>query len=150
MWVAQRMAFWETVSAFTRRMETASTVPMSEMQSPSFVLSELSVEKRNVAYIFENTLRYITPEFHELRSLYGNEVHNFANLISVISIINCSINLSLLVCVGVYVIFVLWVRVQPLNHLYVNCLMILSLPRTVQKQVYKFYAKEEEELEIQA
>lgn len=65
---------------FARRMLRAAETSSEELLDTEFRLSEISDEKRNLAFVFENTFTTLMPAYEDLLLLYEDEVKKFVVL----------------------------------------------------------------------
>lgn len=82
----------------------AAETPISELRDGAYVLGELSEEKANVAYTFENTQTRMVPTFEHVVKMYEDEVFAFGRLATALVYTNACINALLLLAIAFFVI----------------------------------------------
>jgi len=60
-WKQYTHSFWYLGNEFVYRMGAASSTTPDEFRDPTYKIDQISPEKRNVAYIFQNSFRYMIP-----------------------------------------------------------------------------------------
>jgi len=144
-WENKSMNYWEYAIEYARYFARAGSTTMEEMTSLDMNIANISAEKANVAFVFENTHRNYIPTMEELLVKYEDNVESFGNLASQSVQVITAINGILSVLTSFFVIRNLPRSLKALQFRHLGCSFGMSLPRNVCQKLFKYY----EDIELQ-
>eukprot|EP00286_Rhodomonas_abbreviata_P001214 CAMPEP_0181288294 /NCGR_PEP_ID=MMETSP1101-20121128/256_1 /TAXON_ID=46948 /ORGANISM="Rhodomonas abbreviata, Strain Caron Lab Isolate" /LENGTH=1714 /DNA_ID=CAMNT_0023392407 /DNA_START=283 /DNA_END=5427 /DNA_ORIENTATION=- len=147
-WVERTSDFWDLGNDYARRLQRAVMVNIEELIDPNYSLAEISDEKKNLAYAFENTLPEMLENYEVLLDFYVDEVHKIAGLTQTLVAVNVTVNALLVVLIAVFLIRAILTVIPRVQHYTVLCRMALEMPRELRLKFRKVYTTLEEDIAV--
>jgi len=119
---------------------------MDEFRDPDFYLGTISEEKSNIAFVYENTQRYMIPSLEYMVGMYEGEVRGFQQFTDRLTIIMVVINSSLLCCICWFVMGAVATVFRRLEYKLVAVSLAMSLPHRGVVSIYKHYDQVEQSM----
>jgi len=147
-WETVKQSFRHLGTDFPRRVASAASASYEEHKNTNYRLSEISTEKQDISYVFENMIRYVLPAFDQAVVIYQQQMDDFGVLSTMLTTGAAALTS---VVVLIIAIDVLRARVELLKRVNSNRLAIelaLELPHTVSAKFYKYFSDLELDMAI--
>lgn len=138
--------FWDLGNEFARRAQRASLATIEELKNESYVLNDISIEKRGIIFVFDNTINRLIPYTEKLLDLYEDEVISIAELTSMLVSVNAVVNSLLVLFISAIVLRALRSTIPRFQPHLVLCQLSLNLPRVLVGRLVTFYQKLEDQM----
>lgn len=147
-WEHELQSFRQLGYDFARRVASAASTTIAEHLDSNYELDTASKEKRDIAYLFENMIRYVRPSFDDAVTIYGHQMNEFGRLTTTITTLSACLTGLLVVAIAVNV---LRARAEVIKRVHSNRVSIslaLELPRRISLRFYKYYSEVELDMAI--
>eukprot|EP00961_Rhodomonas_salina_P059540 799740-Rhodomonas_salina.2 len=86
------------------QVASAASTTIAEHLDSNYELDTASKEKRDIAYLFENMIRYVRPSFDDAVTIYGHQMNEFGRLTTTITTLSACLTGLLVVAIAVNVL----------------------------------------------
>jgi hypothetical protein len=86
------------------QVASASSATEANLANPSFKLGEISVEERDVMYVFENTIRSILPAFDAAVEIYEHQMNEFGRLTTILTSVSSALTSIVVIAIAINVL----------------------------------------------